>query len=117
MMFPKPASARARRSRRRSDRAAHVGRVRALVFARERNTCRAWYDGHRFAWCQKVATDLHEIRTRGAVGSVLQAVTPENAIALCYACHARRHSFGNYLAISGSGEGQVHFEVRRYRVA
>jgi hypothetical protein len=75
-----------------------VADVRDQVIARERGLCRAWVDGHRFPWCQRVGAEMHEIVARGAGGRV----SLDNSILLCHACHEKRHGIGAWLRILGT---------------
>lgn len=97
LAFPKPLKAARRRVKkaRRELQAAATALIRAMVFARERGLCRAWVDGHRFRWCTKFATDLHEGKTRGAGG----AVSTTNSVAVCHGCHMTRHGIGAWVKI------------------
>lgn len=109
LAFPKPPRTprKPRRPIRRKPRAplesAYISAVRAAVVQRERGLCRAWLDGHRFPWCQRIGAEMHEIVTRGAGGQV----SLDNSILLCAACHEKRHGLGAWLRIFGTAAAVI----------
>lgn len=109
----------ARAAKRRDDDAAHVAQIRGQVVIRERWTCRAYLDGHRFDFCTKDGTDLHEGKARGMGGKNKRtAVSRRNSVLLCHGCHMKKHGVGAWLRIvvinaDLPGAAGVRFAVRQ----